>query len=102
MLYIGMSIFCPIPGAKMRKYSEFEELALNHESIFIHVKKLWSQTTWRSLVCEPSVLFGIDRCPQNSELCIAFLPLYKTNTHTQLKNDLSTDNDTDNHANTHA
>lgn len=37
--------------------------------------KLWSQTVWHSLVCEPSVLFGTGQCLQNTVLCKACLPL---------------------------
>lgn len=49
-----------------------------YESSLNHVMKLWSQTVWRSLVCEPSVLFGTDHHLQNSELCKACLPLQET------------------------
>lgn len=54
------------------------ELAFYFEIGINRVMKLWSQTVWHSLVCEPSVLFGTDQCLQNSELCIACLPLKKT------------------------
>lgn len=54
-------------------------LAFYLENGINHVMKLWSQTVWRSLVCEPSVLFGTDQCLQNSELCRACPPLEKIN-----------------------